>query len=303
MTLCECGCGGEAKPGNRYINGHNKKGEIPHNKGKHLTKEEKQAIDKKREINKLVKKGIIKLPFCKCGCGGRVSKLGNEYIVGHQSTGKTFSEIHKKHLSESFRGKVISEESKLKAGISLCKFYQTERGIEVRKQKSENMQGEKNIAKKSEVREKISKALTGDNNPSKRPEEREKKRQLIVKNLKNGVYDRKPTSPEFKYQQISENNNLSFRYTGDGQFWIGNKKKQVNPDFIECNGRKIAVEILGDYWHSALLNKHVKDDDLKKREKHYRRYKWKVIYIWESDIMRPEGEEFVLSLLRKEGVI
>lgn len=24
MSLCECGCGGEAKPGNRFIHGHNR---------------------------------------------------------------------------------------------------------------------------------------------------------------------------------------------------------------------------------------------------------------------------------------
>lgn len=134
-------------------------------------------------------------------------------------------------------------------------------------------------------------------------EAKQRHREAVIENLKNGIYNRKPTAPELRYKEFCEEDNLPFRYTGDGQFWIGGKHKKVNPDFIDDNGRRIAVEILGDWWHSALFNNRVKDDDLKNREKHYRRYKWKVIFIWESDIMRPEGEEFVLSLLRKEGII
>ena len=42
MALCECGCGGQASPGKRFIQGHNFRGKIPWNKG--LTKETNDTL-------------------------------------------------------------------------------------------------------------------------------------------------------------------------------------------------------------------------------------------------------------------
>lgn len=41
------------------------------------------------------------LPFCECGCGRRVSKVGNRFIVGHNSRGKKFS---KEQVAKSVKG-------------------------------------------------------------------------------------------------------------------------------------------------------------------------------------------------------
>lgn len=83
MSLCECGCEGEASPGKRFISGHNTRVNPPMNKGKKLSKEAKEKREEIRRLNKLLKEGKIELPFCKCGCGGRVTKIGNKYIHGH----------------------------------------------------------------------------------------------------------------------------------------------------------------------------------------------------------------------------
>ena len=40
------------------------------------------------ELNKEIKEEkepILELPFCACGCGGRVTKPGNKYIRGHHA--------------------------------------------------------------------------------------------------------------------------------------------------------------------------------------------------------------------------
>ena len=112
----------------------------------------------------------------------------------------------------------------------------------------------------------------------------------------------KPSKPERIFQEICQKNNIPFHYVGDGQLWIG-KRKKMNPDFIEANGKKICVEIMGAWWHSRLLNQKVREDALLPyREKHYKHYKWQPIFIWDSDLLRKDAETFVLNELRKEGI-
>ena len=111
----------------------------------------------------------------------------------------------------------------------------------------------------------------------------------------------KKSNPESIFEQICKKDNLPFKYTGDGAFWIGEKgEKHLNPDFIEVNGKKILVEIFGDYWHSPLLNLKLKEDrTLSYQKRHYKRYKWYPIFLWESDLKRKDAEQFVLNELQK----
>ena len=113
------------------------------------------------------------------------------------------------------------------------------------------------------------------------------------------------TKPELIFEEICKNNNLDFHYVGDGQLWIGKKdKKQLNPDFIEANGKKICVEIMGRYWHSPLLNQNLREDALQSyREKHYKKYKWIPVFIWDTDLLRTDADTFVLMELEKGGVM
>lgn len=108
------------------------------------------------------------------------------------------------------------------------------------------------------------------------------------------------TKPELIFERICKENDLPFSYVGDRSLWIGNKRK-INPDFIEVNGKKICVEIMGDYWHSPLINRNMKEyATLDYRNKHYRRFKWTPIFIWETDLLREDAEAFVLNKLQKE---
>ena len=58
--------------------------------------------------------------------------------------------------------------------------------------------------------------------------------------------NRKPTHPEQFLINFIKQHNLSFKYTGDYSFWIEGK----NPDFIECNGKKLIIEFNGYYKHN-----------------------------------------------------
>jgi len=106
------------------------------------------------------------------------------------------------------------------------------------------------------------------------------------------------TKPELVFEDICKKNNLPFKYTGDGSFWIG-KNPSVNPDFVECNGKKIAVEVFGDYWHSPLLNQKLGErSTLNYRKKVLKQYGWKLIMFWETDLKRKDAEQFVLNKLK-----
>lgn len=104
------------------------------------------------------------------------------------------------------------------------------------------------------------------------------------------------TKPELIFEAICKKHNLPFKYTGDGSFWI----KNINPDFVECNGKKTAVEIFGDYWHSPLLNRNLREKaTLSYRKRILKKYGWKLIVFWETDLKRPDAEHFILSQIKE----
>ena len=109
-----------------------------------------------------------------------------------------------------------------------------------------------------------------------------------------------PNKPELQFIKICEKYNLPFKYTGDGSFWIEN----INPDFVDCNGKKVVVEVFGDYWHSPLFNLKIKYyQTLEGRNEILKRYGWKLIVLWESDFKRDDSESFVLNLFKTEGIL
>ena len=93
---CRCGCGRVVKPGNKYINGHNRKG-----------------IGKTKIRRK-----------CKCGCGG-ITNYGKRYINNHHVFGNTYMRGKKasketiKKQSIAAMGKEKSEEHKRNISLGL----------------------------------------------------------------------------------------------------------------------------------------------------------------------------------------
>ncbi len=85
------------------------------------------------------------------------------------------------------------------------------------------------------------------------------------------------TKPEMKFMRIIRKHNLPYKYTGNGSFWIEN----INPDFVQTNGKKICIEIWGDYWHN--LPKEIKKDE--KKLEILQKYGWHRIVIWEHELL------------------
>ena len=321
MSLCECGCGGEASPGCRFIVGHYARVNNPLKNPATV----KKKLETQR-INKEIKEGkrpAPELPFCACGCGGRVAKLGNKYIKGHHMRGKKIwnkgltketdervkkqGETYKERYANGeideiwSKGKTKEDDPRLmQLSESLLDFYQSDEGIELKIRFSKNEKGEGNPFYGKQHTDEAKERMKEKHSTE---EVKEKHRQ----DRKNQKFPNHHTDIELRCEEFSVKNSIPVVYTGDSSFWIpvkNNGKKCVNPDFIlYANRKKFVIELLGDYWHSPFLNKNVRDDDIKNRKKHYRRYRWIPIFIWGSDIMRPEGEKFFLSELKKAGAI
>lgn len=108
------------------------------------------------------------------------------------------------------------------------------------------------------------------------------------------------TIPEKAFIGICQKYNLPFKYVGDGQVWIGH----VNPDFVDVNGKKIAIDIFGDYWHTPLFRQEAIRFTYTEqgRKLTLKKYGWKLIVIWQSELKLPNAEEKILGKLRKGGV-
>lgn len=116
-------------------------------------------------------------------------------------------------------------------------------------------------------------------------------------NRKARRFPRHRTKLELFFEEICKKHNLPYKYTGDGSFWIG-KKPSINPDFVNCNGKKIAIEIFGDYWHSPLLNRNIRySQTFDGRNKILKEYGWKLVVFWGVDLLRVDAEQFILNKL------
>ena len=67
-----------------------------------------------------------------------------------------------------------------------------------------------------------------------------------------------------------------WKYVGDGKVIID----CLNPDFINCNGKKLVIELFGDYWHSNEIA-HITEEERKKR---FMKYGFDMLVIWESEL-------------------
>lgn len=114
-----------------------------------------------------------------------------------------------------------------------------------------------------------------------------KGRKLSAEHIKNILHRRIPTSLEEKFQSIVNKYDLPYKYVGDGKFFI----ERYNPDFINTNNEKIAIEVYARYFklkHSKSIDKWKED-----RQKVFNKYGWKIIYFDEIEV----NEKNVLKII------
>ena len=150
--------------------------------------------------------------------------------------------------------------------------------------------------------EKMSEKKKGENNPFYGKQHSEETRRKLREARKHRIFPKHHTKPELIFEGFCNQNNLPFRYTGDGSFWIGKGKDAINPDFVHLK-KKIVVEIFS-WFHDELHNRNVRPKaryDI--RKKIYKKYGYKMIVFWQEDLDREDAEPFVLAVLHKEGII
>lgn len=209
--------------------------------------------------------------FCKCGCGKKKFKYDKNwveriYLPGHNNQRKKFYDR---------TGIKHSEESKIKYGKSIKKWWDNNKDSDVVKERNRKI-GENTSKKLSgfkrdgNFKEKIRKVLLkswGD--------EKWKERRLRAQ--RKGM-NLSPNKPEKILIRIIKENNLPFNYVGDGKVWIGG----FNPDFLSKNPKHI-IEVFGDYWHN--LPSYKKRD--KRRLETYKKYGYTTLIIWEGELNNP----------------
>lgn len=111
---------------------------------------------------------------------------------------------------------------------------------------------------------------------------------LPKEHIKKMMQRRIPTSLEKKFQMIIDKYNLPYKFVGDGSFIIEN----CNPDFINTNDRKIAIEVYARYWKER--NGRNLEEWKTQRSRVFKKYNWEIVYFDEIQVT----EEFILATLK-----
>lgn len=116
----------------------------------------------------------------------------------------------------------------------------------------------------------------------------EKRAAMITKILRS--LNCRPTRPEQKVIEAIAKYNLPYKYTGDGSFIVAG----LNPDFVNTNGKKVAVEVFGDYWHGEGAKRVSATEE--GRRAIFAEYGWDLVVLWEKDINRWSRNEIASVL-------
>jgi len=150
--------------------------------------------------------------------------------------------------------------------------------------------GDKNPAKRLEVRKKISLSKIG----TKHTAEWKQNISIANKGVNNPFYGkhhteesirkmimslcRSPNSLEQYFSNVIQQNNLPYKFTGNGTFIIGTKI----PDYINVNGEKTAIEIFHDYY--KIQDYGSVENYIEQRTKYFSKYGWNVLFFTSEEI-------------------
>ena len=141
------------------------------------------------------------------------------------------------------------------------------------------------IKKKMQKNEWYIPSMKGRKNPNSPLKRLNKDPEFIKKKLKGLI--RRPNKPEQKLINIFKENNIPFKYVGDGSVLIGYK----NPDFI-CNPSKKIIELFG-FYHTKPNFWHQTEEGCKK---YYANYGFKTLVIWVQEL---QNQNLLLNKIRK----
>lgn len=194
--------------------------------------------------------------------------------------GKRMPEEVKRKISESEKGKIVSNKtrkkiSKIQKGRKLTPEWR-----ENIKKSAPRGKNHPNYGKK--FNNVWNKGLTKKTDRRmRRISKKAKKRWRDIEFTKRIIksINRKPNKLEKKLKNLIIKNNLPYIYVGNYKFWIDGK----NPDFLHSGGKNKVIELFGDYWHN--LDGHPSPD---KRIRDFKRCGYKCLVIWENELRRDQ---------------
>lgn len=294
MTLCECGCGGEASPGRRFINGHWIRINNPMNnpesrkkvgdskRGKPLSEETCKKMSESHKGKKRSKE------YC-----NHMSELHKGQIPWNKGLTKETSEGVQKHAesmkgNQNMKGKHHSKETKEKISIGNKgkKMSENHKKIMI-----EFHTGRK---RKKEICEKMSNAITKWHRDN--PIIRKNHSEIMKSKWEDPEYVKKaqkalqikPNHPETLIKNILENIGLKeYTINVKGEILIGRKI----PDFINKKRKKL-IELNGCYFHNCPIcfpkggvDKGVDGIEAsKQRIEHFKKYGYDCLIVWEHEL-------------------
>lgn len=114
--------------------------------------------------------------------------------------------------------------------------------------------------------------MYGENNLMKRPNIASKVLESLCK---------RPTKLEQQLIILIKQNNLPFKYVGNGEFIVGGRC----PDFLNINGKKQIIEIFGRYWHSPIYRPTMSyKQTYRATIEHYKKYGFGCLIIWDYEL-------------------
>ena len=247
LIECACSCGEYRKKYDnkgrerRFVKGHARRCDSEETRMKHSASIKKCWVINRDKMLNGTRKSAEKLRGCKLG---------------------PHTKEHNLKISMTEKGKTISLETRLKQRESRLRYI-----------KKHPEEAYKNSAKVGDIlrgRKQSPNIVQAVRDRWKNPEYREMRLKQILK-------FKSPNKPEKRMIDIVKRNNLPYKFVGDGALIING----YNPDFANCNGDKLLLEVFGDYWHNR---PDWKERD-EKRLKAFESLGYRTLVFWEHEII------------------
>ena len=254
---CKCGCGNIVNVNCDYIRGHSSR----------------------------VKKYVVVPILCRCGCGD-MAKKGNSFIHGHNRQGCFHAEDVKKRIRatnlETYSNPEVIDKFKGKNNPFFGEKHLPESRAIMQEKAQDRCKDSAfikriSITTKKALDDPVRRKKISDNSLAmwRNKESQEKLRKSRAA---------KPNKSEINLNDIlDEIYPGEWKFTGDFSFIINGK----NPDFVNCNGKKLIIELFGEYWH--------KGETQEDRAKFFSPFGYRTLVIWWKEL---QDKELIINKIR-----
>ena len=222
--------------------------------------------------------------FCACGCG-QLARAGNRY-VNHHAKGYTWGHGHTEQWKKE--NSIRHKGNQHGLGYKHTEEWKKENSIRHKgKTTSEETKQKMSVAAKGRDMSLLVKISADLRRGVKLTDNAKLKMSKAQKRLwANPVWHKKQQSKMARGARLARPNKAEcqllelletfqpgdWKYVGDGSLVIAGK----NPDFVNVNGKKLIIELFGDYWH--------RNDSPKKRAAVFNPFGFRTLVVWEKEL-------------------